>query len=211
MIKHVFGVLATVAIASTSATAALACGNQQHSMAPSSSQTGMSNTTTTTGQSAMGQEGTMNEVAGVRIVPSVIAKNVTLTPSAWMLRDPASRMANANAKVYTDQTGAITGITINAVGLPNPERINPRFSNYVVWLVNTDTNQMLNIGTLESKNAGKAVFGYEPDQPLVGYNRIVITPEATFATSWPAGWQQITADIPQTAMAPMEQTRPMTP
>lgn len=210
MIKHVFGVLATVAIATTSATAALACGNQQHSMAPSSSQTGMS-TTTTTDQSAMGQEGTVNEVAGVRIVPSVIAKSVTLTPSAWMLRDPASRMANADAKVYTDQTGAITGITINAMGLPDPERINPRFSNYVVWLVNTDTNQMINIGTLESKNAGKAVFGYSPDQPLVGYNRIVITPESTFATSWPAGWQQITADIPQTAMAPMDQSRPMTP
>jgi hypothetical protein len=81
----------------------------------------------------------------------------------------------------------------------------------VVWLVNTDTNQVLNIGTLESKNAGKTMFGYQPDAPLVGYNRIVITPESTFATSWPAGWEQIKADIPQTAMAPMEQNAPTTP
>jgi hypothetical protein len=207
MMRHVFGVLASVAVVATSASAAWAvCGGAPQSSAPTSGQTGA--TTSTEEPIAVGPEERMNEVAGVRIVPSVIAKDVTLTPSAWMLHDAQSRKASANAKVYTDQQGAITGLTITSWGLPNPERINPRFSDYVVWLVNTDTHQVLNIGTLESRNAGKAVFGYQPDAPLVGYNRIVITPEPTFATAWPSGWEQITADIPMTAMAPME-NRPM--
>jgi hypothetical protein len=203
MIKQVFGTLAALALVSTSATAALACGNQT-SAAPSSAQTGAVEQPT-----VIGEEEHTSEVAGIRIVPSVIAKEVTLTPSKWILKDPESRMANADAKVYTNAQGEITGITVNAVGLPNPERINPRFTDYVVWLVDTDTNQMKNIGNLESRNGGKAVFGYTPDMPLQGFDRIIVTPEMSFATSWPSGWEQLTADIPMTASLPsMEPTAP---
>lgn len=150
------------------------------------------------------EEERVDEVAGIRIVPSVVGRDVHLAPSKWYLRG-AGRNANANAKVYTNQEGAITGVTVTSWGLPNPETINPRYNDYVVWLVDTDTNDMKNIGVLESRNAGKAVFGFSPDEPLVGYDRIMITPESTFATGWPEGWEQLDAELPRTAMAPTQQ------
>lgn len=198
MMKHVFGALASVALVATSATAALACGEKHSS-------SGMSQQGAVDQPAIVGQEERMDEVAGVRIVPSVIAKDISLTPSAWILRDPASRSANANAKVFTNAAGEITGMTITSWGLPNPERINARYNDYVVWLVDTDTNEMRNIGVLESKNGGKASFGYSPEMPLKGFDRIVITPETAGATRWPSGWEQLSADIPMTAMVPMEQ------
>lgn len=199
MMKHVFGALASVALVATSATAVLADCGQKHSSSGTGQQGAVDDPT------MVGEEERMDEVAGVRIVPSVIAKDISLTPSAWILRDPLSRSANANAKVFTNPAGEITGLTITSWGLPNPERINPRYSDYVVWLVDTDTNEMRNIGVLESKNGGQAVFGYSPEMPLRGFERIVITPETAGATRWPSGWQQLSADIPMTAMAPMEQ------
>lgn len=197
MMKQVFGALASVALVATSATAALADCGQKHSSSGVQGATDQ--------PAVVGQEERMDEVAGLRIVPSVVAKDIALTPSAWILRDSLSRNANANAKVYTNASGEITGMTITSWGLPNPERINQRYNDYVVWLVDTDTNEMKNIGVLESKNGGKAVFGFSPEMPLKGFERIVITPEISGATRWPAGWQQLTADIPMTAVVPMEQ------
>jgi hypothetical protein len=211
MIKPMLGALASVALIAASGTAAFACGGAKAPATSSSNQTSNLEQSTTA-PVVVGEEEMMDEVAGVRIVPSVIAKDIALTPSAWILKDPASRMATANAKVYTNAQNEITGLTITSWGLPDPERINGRFTNYVVWLVDVDTNQMLNIGTLESKNGGQAVFGHTPQMPLRGYDRIVITPETSIATSWPSGWQQLTADIPMAAMVPMdERSAPMTP
>lgn len=151
----------------------------------------------------LSEEERMDEVAGIRIVPSVVARDVHLAPSKWYLRG-AGRNANANAKIYTNREGGITGVTITSWGLPNPETINPRYNDYVVWLVDTDTNQMKNIGVLDSKNAGKTHFGFSPDEPLIGYDRIMVTPERTFAAGWPEGWEQLDAELPQTAMLPRE-------
>lgn len=205
MMKHLVGAIASVALVAGSATAVWADGGQKSSEGMNQ-QGGMDQPV------VVGDEERMDEVAGLRIVPSVVAKDVALTPSAWILRDPASRHANANAKVYTNAQGEITNLTITSWGLPNPERIQSRFNDYVVWLVDTDTNEMKNIGVLESKNGGEAVFGFSPEVPLKGFDRIVITPEASGATRWPAGWQQLTAELPMMAVRPMEPgTTPMAP
>lgn len=191
MIKRVMAALAATAVmGSAGAAFAMNDEHRQHGMDPAEQQGAM-------------EEERVDEVAGIRMVPSVVARDVHLTPSKWYLRG-AGRHANANAKVYTNQEGAITHVTITSWGLPDPETLNPRYNDYVVWLVDTDTRQMKNIGVLESKNAGKAVFGFSPDEPLVGYDRIMITPESTFATGWPEGWEQLEADLPRTAMAPQE-------
>jgi hypothetical protein len=206
MMKQVFGALASIAlVAGSAAVASAECGGG-HKSSTTLNQSGAVDAPV-----VVGEEERMDEVAGVRIVPSVIAKEVALTPSAWMLRDAGSRHASANAKVYTNAQNEIIGLTVTSWGLPDPERINQRYSNYVVWLVDTDSNEVLNVGTLESKNGGAAILGHSPQMPLRGYDRIVITPEPTFATGWPAGWQQLSADIPMTAMVPMEPVEPAQP
>lgn len=156
-----------------------------------------------TEEGMVSEEPRIDEVAGIRIVPSMMARDVHLTPSKWYMRGQGHN-ANANAKIYTNKEGAITGVTVTSWGLPNPERINPRYSDYVVWLVDTDTNKRKNIGVLESRNGGKAVFGFTADEPLMGFDRIVITPEPTFATGYAEGWEQLTADLPQMAAMPHE-------
>ena len=218
MMKHLVGALASVALVAGSATAVMAGTATTWSMAncgQKTSSSGVNQQGATEQPMVVGEDERMDEVAGLRVVPSVVANEIALTPSAWILRDPLSRHANANAKVYTNPQGEITSLTVTSWGLPNPERINERYTDYVVWLVDTDTNEMKTIGVLESKNGGQAVFGYSPEVPLTGYDSIVITPETSVATRWPSGWQQLTADLPMTAMVPMEQrsvpAEPMTP
>ena len=216
-LNRVWAVMAAVAVVGSSATAAFAMGD--HKNHDQKSSTTMEDTTTSMEEDPemIGEE-RMDEVAGVRMVPSIMAREVFLTPSSWFLRGKGNT-ANATAKVYTNMEGAITGLTLTAWGLPNAESINPRYSDYVVWLVDTDTNQMKNIGVLESRNAGKAVFGYTPEVPVSGFDRIVVTPEPTGAIGWPSGWQQLDAELPKVTMAPMTQpvqpmmepTRPMMP
>jgi hypothetical protein len=194
MINRFMTALAIAALAVYPATAALA--------ADVDTDTGMDQNQTQMGQpQTQPMPGQREEVQGLRLVPSIVARDVNLTPSAWIMRDKGQN-ASASARVYQNADGAITGLTLTAWGMPNPESINPRFNNYVVWLVDTNTNKVKNIGMLESHNGGKVVFGYEPDTPLTGYNRIAITPEPTFATGWPVGWNQMQGDIPQPAMAP---------
>lgn len=206
-LNRVWATLAAVAVVGSTASAAFAMGDHKDKNTRSS--TTMDDTTTSMEDDPemIGEE-RMDEVAGVRMVPSIVAREVFLTPSAWYLRGKGNS-ANATAKVYTNMEGGVTGVTLTAWGLPNAESINSRYSDYVVWLVDTDTNQMKNIGVLESRNAGKAVFGFTPEAPLMGYDRIVITPEPTAATGWPTGWQQLDAELPRTSMVPM--TQPMQP
>lgn len=206
-LNRVWAVLAAVAVVGSTASAAFAMGDHKTKDRKSS-------TTMDEPQSSMedpeliGEEERMDEVAGVRMVPSIMAREVFLTPSAWYLRGKGST-ANATAKVYTNTEGAVTGLTLTAWGLPNPESINPRYSDYVVWLVDTETNAVKNLGVLESRNAGKAVFGFTPEAPLSGFDRIVITPEPTAAIGWPTGWQQLDAELPRAAMMPTAPMRPM--
>lgn len=131
---------------------------------------------------------------GTRATGRTHAHHVDFTLSPWYLRG-AGQFASANATVYTDANEAITGVRLESWGLPDPERINNTYNSYVVWLHDTETNEMKNIGVLDSRNGGKAVFGYTPEEPLMGYDSIVVTPEPTFATTWPMGWQQMTAMI----------------
>ena len=112
MMKQVFGVLASAALVAASGTAALAHNHegQHESMDRQSLEQ----------QTIIGEEERMDEVAGVRIVPSVVARDVSLTPSNWMLSAPLSRNASADAKVFTNRQGEITGITLQAMILDHP-------------------------------------------------------------------------------------------
>src|SRR5689334_22937066 len=91
MVNRFLSLLAAAALVAGTATGAWARGPQTR--AP---QTPMQPTTTLDQQQApmpgtrapgvVSQEGTEDQVAGVRIVPSILARDVFLTPSAWFLR-----------------------------------------------------------------------------------------------------------------------------
>jgi hypothetical protein len=61
---------------------------------------------------------------------------------------------------------------------------------------------MLRLGTLDTNNNGRAMLGFTPAQPVAGYDRIVITREPLASARWPAGWQQLEADLPRAAALP---------
>ncbi|MDB5101826.1 MAG: hypothetical protein JWM80_6247 [Cyanobacteria bacterium RYN_339] len=149
----------------------------------------------------MKSEGRFSQVAGIRIVPSILAHDVYLKPSAWMMRSGGS-WANADARVYQNRDGAILGLTLTAWGLPEQIRYNENPKHYVAWLVDTPGHRMLNIGTLDANNMGRAMLGFSPLTPLAGYDRIVITQEPIIASTWPSSWQQLEADLPRAAVLP---------
>jgi hypothetical protein len=146
-------------------------------------------------------EGRMSQVAGIRIVPSILAHDVYLKPSGWMMRT-AGAWANADARVYQNKDGAILGLTLTAWGLPEQVRYNESPRHYVAWLVDRPGHRMLNIGTLDANNMGRAVLGFSPAQPVAGYDRIMITQEPQIAAAWPSSWQQLEADLPRSAVLP---------
>src|SRR4051812_42427437 len=89
-----------------------------------------------------GVEGRFSEVAGIRIVPSILAHDVYLRPTAWMMRS-GGRGANADARVYQNKNGAILGLTLTAWGLPEQIRYNEDPKHYVAWLVDTAGHRRL--------------------------------------------------------------------
>lgn len=146
------------------------------------------------------QEGTREEVRGLRLIPAVMPHRVALAPSPWMMR-AARGDADAIATIYTTRDGGTAGLTLKATGLPDPERLNPAFNHYVVWLRDSGTGEMRNIGTLDAHNGGTAVFGYQPEMPLRSYDTLVVTPEKAASAGRPAGWDFLTAALPGTVRA----------
>jgi hypothetical protein len=106
----------------------------------------------------------------------------------------------ADAVVYTDRHGDITGVTIKTAGLPDPERLDGRASRYVVWLVGRDGERVRKLGELESHNGARAVFGFTADAPLKGFERLMITTEA-MAHARPQGAARMSADIAKVPVA----------
>jgi hypothetical protein len=100
----------------------------------------------------------------------------------------------ADAVVYTDREGAITGVTIKSSGLPDPERLDGRASRYVVWLVGRDGERVRKLGELESHNGARAHFGFTAEAPLKGFERLLITTEA-MAHTRPQGAARMSADL----------------
>lgn len=149
----------------------------------------------------MSAEGRVSEVAGIRIVPSILAHDVYLRPTAWILRT-GGQWANADARVYMNKDGAIIGLTLSAWGLPETTRYGQQDQHYVVWLVNRDSHDVINIGELDAYNAGRAVFGYTPVDPVSGYDAILVTRERQANVAQPSKWQHLEADLPRTAYLP---------
>jgi hypothetical protein len=110
-------------------------------------------------------------------------------------KDHASRAAAA-ATIYTNRDGALTGLTIQSWGLPDPERMDARTSRYMVWLVDERGQRVRKLGQLESHNGSKAVFGFTPERPVTGYARLMITAEAMDGVSRPSGMMHMSADLP---------------
>lgn len=100
----------------------------------------------------------------------------------------------ADAVIYTDRQGAITGVTIKSSGLPDPERLDGRASRYVVWLVGRDGERVRKLGELESHNGARAHFGFTAEAPLKGFERLMITTEA-MAHSRPQGAARMSAEL----------------
>lgn len=155
-----------------------------------------------------------SEVRGLRLIPAVMPHRVALAPSPWIMR-AARGNADAQATIYTTPDGATVGLKLSATGLPNPERLNPAYAHYVVWLRDSETHEMKNIGTLDARNGGEAIFGYQPAEPLTEYDTLVVTPESSAAAGHPRGWDFLTAAIPgaeaqrprqNLAPAPVDQT-----
>lgn len=162
---------------------------------------------------AASAQGRMSEVAGIRIVPSILAHDVYLKPSGWMLRGGGT-WANADARVFQNRDGAIIGLTLTAWGLPTRVAYGETPRPYVAWLVDSPGHRMLRLGTLDTNTGGRGMLGYSPEQPVIGFDRIVITQEPTPTAAWPAGWQQLEADLPRAAVLPPAidaPTKDMTP
>lgn len=104
-------------------------------------------------------------------------------------------MPSADAVVYTNRQGAVTGVTIKSAGLPDPERLDGRSSRYVVWLMGKDGQRARRLGELESRNGARAVFGYTAESPLEGYERLVITTEGQTPSARPMGTQRMMGDM----------------
>lgn len=106
----------------------------------------------------------------------------------------------ADAVIYTNAKGAITGVTIKSAGLPDPDRLDGRASRYVVWLVGRDGQRVRPIGELESRNGARSAFGFTAEEPLEGFERLMITAEA-MSQGRPTGAQRMSADITRARMA----------
>lgn len=104
--------------------------------------------------------------------------------------------AAAAATMYTNRDGALTGLTIQSWGLPDPERMDARSSRYVVWLVDDQGQRVRKLGQLESRNGAHTVFGFTPERPISGFGRLMITAEAMDGVSHPSGMMHMSAELP---------------
>lgn len=104
--------------------------------------------------------------------------------------------AAAAATMYTNRDGALTGLTIQSWGLPDPERMDARASRYVVWLVDDHHQRVQRLGQLESRNGARTLFGFTPERPIAGYGRLMITAEAMDGVARPSGMMHMSAELP---------------
>lgn len=154
------------------------------------------------------EPGRESEVAGVRIVPSIIMKDIRLKPSPMNLRGQFRR-PEAVARVYTDREGAIVGVRIQAAKLPEVMTLNPHAQHYNVYLFDRETKRYKTLGTLEAKNGGETVFGYTAKTPLTGYTALIIAPTSSIASGRPSHFGEFEGDLTALALptTPQEMNR----
>lgn len=141
-------------------------------------------------------------VAGIRIVPSVLAHDVYLRPTSHAL-NAVGRWANADARVYTNKDGGITGLTLVAWGLPEGVRYAESDKHYVVWLIDREDHRSMSLGELDANNMGRAILGFTPTGPVIGFDAIAVTEERSATATEPGRMPQLVADLPRsTAIAP---------
>jgi hypothetical protein len=110
-------------------------------------------------------------------------------------KDHGTRAAAA-ATMYTNREGALTGLTIQSWGLPDPERMDARTSRYMVWLVDDNGQHVRKLGQLESRNGAHTLFGFTPERPVSGFGRLMITAEAMDGVKRPAGMMHMSVALP---------------
>jgi hypothetical protein len=132
----------------------------------------------------------MSAAAGTTRLAMAMAAGV----NGWT-KTHATRAA-ANATIYTNKDGALTGLTLQSWGLPDPERMDARTSRYVVWLTDAHGDHARRLGQLESHNGSRAVFGFTPEHPVTGMGRLMVTSEAMEGVSRPTGMVHMSAELP---------------